>query len=44
MKTRNIVKQVMGKTNKSGSFLPLKLAINKNDVASETGTANEFIN
>ena len=41
-KTWNIMKEVMGKTNKSGSRLPTKLAINKIDVTSEIGVANEF--
>ena len=43
-KTWNAVKQVIGKTNKSGSWSTSQTAINKNYVASETGTANEFIN
>ena len=41
-KTWNIMKEVIGKTNKSGSRLPTKLVINKNDVTSEIGIANEF--
>ena len=36
------MKEVIGKTNKSGSGLPTKLIINKNDVTSEIGIANEF--
>ena len=36
------MKEVLEKTNKSGSRLATKLVINKNDVASETGIANEF--
>ena len=38
----NITKEVIGKTNKPGSRLPTKLVINKNDVTSEIGIANEF--
>ena len=38
------MKEVIGKTNKSGSRLPIKLLINKNDVTSEIGIANEFNN
>ena len=41
-KTWNIVKEVIGKTNKSGSRLPIKPVINKNDVTTEIGVANEF--
>ena len=41
-KTWNIMKEVIGKTNKSGSRLLTKLLINKNDVTSEIGIANEF--
>ena len=41
-KTQNIMKEVIDKTNKSGSRLPTKLVINKNDVTSEIGIANEF--
>ena len=40
-KTWNIVKEVISKTNKSGSRLPTKLVINKNDVTSKIGIANE---
>ena len=36
------MKEVIRKTNKSGSRLPTKFVINKNDVTSETGIANEF--
>ena len=36
------MKQVIGKTNKSGSRLPTKLVINKNEVTSETGMSNQF--
>ena len=36
------MKEVIGKTNKSGSRLPTKLVINKSDVTSEIGIANEF--
>ena len=36
------MKEVIGKTNKSGSRLSTKLAINKNDLTSEIGIANEF--
>ena len=36
------MKEVIGKTNKSGSRLPIKLLINKNDMTSEIGIANEF--
>ena len=36
------MKEVIGKTNKSRSRLPTKLVINKNDVTSESGIANEF--
>ena len=36
------MKEVIGKANKSGSRLPTKLAICKNDVTSEIGIANEF--
>ena len=36
------MKEIIGKTNKSGSRLPTKLVINKSDVTSETGIANEF--
>ena len=36
------MKEVIGKTNKSGSRLPTKLVIDKNDVTSEIGIANEF--
>ena len=36
------MKEVIGKTNKSGSRLPTKLVINKNDVTSEVCIANEF--
>ena len=36
------MKEVIGKTNKSGSRLPTKLVINKNDVTSEIGIAKEF--
>ena len=43
-KTWNITKEVIGKTNKTGSRLPTKLVINKNDVTSEIGIANEFNN
>ena len=43
-KSRNIMKEVIGKTNKSGSRLPIKLLINKNDVTSEIGIANEYNN
>ena len=39
--TWNIMKEVIGKTNKSGSRLPTKLVIKKNDVTSEIGIANE---
>ena len=35
------MKEVIGKRNKSGSRLPTKL-VNKNDVTSEIGIANEF--
>ena len=35
-------KEIIGKTNKSGSRLPTRLVINKNDVTSEIGIANEF--
>ena len=35
------MKEVIDKTNKSGSRLPTKLLINKNDVTSEIGIANE---
>ena len=38
----NIMKEVIGKTKKPGSRLPTKLVINKNDVTSEIGIANEF--
>ena len=41
-KTWNIIDQVIGKTNKSGSRPPTKLVINKNDVTSGIGIANEF--
>ena len=34
--------EVIGKTNKSGSHLPTKLVINKNDMTSEIGIANEL--
>ena len=38
------MKEVLGKTNKPGSYLPTKLVIKKkNDVTSEIGIANEFI-
>ena len=40
--TWNIMKKAIGKANKSGSRLPTKLAINKNDVTSEICIANEF--
>ena len=36
------MKEVIGKTNKTESRLPTKLVINKNDVTSEIGIANEF--
>ena len=36
------MKEVKSKTNKSGSRLPVKLVINKNDVTSEIDMANEF--
>ena len=36
------MKEVIGKTNKSGSHLPTILVINKNDVTSEIGLANDF--
>ena len=36
------MKEVKGKTNKSGSRLITKLVINNNDVTSEVGIANEF--
>ena len=36
------MKEVIGKTNKSGSRLPTKLVINKNDVTSEIDIAKEF--
>ena len=36
------MKEVIGKTNKSGSCLPTKLVINKNDATIETGIANDF--
>ena len=36
------MKEVIGKTNKSRSRLPTKLPINKNDVTSKIGIANEF--
>ena len=35
------MKEVIDKTNKSGSRLPTKLLINKNDATSEIGIANE---
>ena len=38
------MKEVIGKTNKSGSRLPTKLAITKNNVTSETGIAIDFNN
>ena len=41
-KTSNIMKEVIGKTNKPGSRLPTKLVINKNDVTSEISIANQF--
>ena len=41
-KAWNIMKEVIGKTNASGSRLPTKLVINKNDVKSEIGLANKF--
>ena len=41
-KTWNIMKDVLGKTNKPGSRLPAKLVIKKNDATSEIGIANEF--
>ena len=40
--TLNIMKEVTGKTNKSGSRLATKFVINKSDVTSEIGIANEF--
>ena len=36
------MKEVIGKTNKPRSRLPTKLVINKNDMTSEIGIANEF--
>ena len=36
------MREVIGKTNKSGSRLPTKLVINKNDVPSKIDIANEF--
>ena len=36
------MKEVISKTNKSGSCLPTKFVINENDVTSETGIANKF--
>ena len=36
------MKEVILKTKKSGSRLPTKLVISKNDVTSEIGIANEF--
>ena len=36
------MKEVIGKTNKSGSRLPTKLVIKKNDMTSEIDIANEF--
>ena len=44
MEPWNIMKEVIDKTNKSGSRLPTKLVINKNDVASEIGSATGFNN
>ena len=41
-KTWNIIEEVIGKTNNSGSRPPTKLVINKNDVTSGIGIANEF--
>ena len=41
-KTGNIIKEVIGKTNKSGSCLPTEIAIEKNDMRSESAAANEF--
>ena len=41
-KAWNIMKEVIGKTNTSGSRLPTKLVINKNDMTSEIGLANKF--
>ena len=41
-KTGNTIKEVIGKTSKSGYFLPTELAIEKNDMTSETAIANEF--
>ena len=42
-KTWNIMKEVLGKTNKPGSGLPTKLVIKKkNDGTSEISIANEF--
>ena len=38
------MKEVIGQTNKSESRLPSKLVINKNDVTSKIGIANEFNN
>ena len=36
------MKEVIGKTNKSGSRLPIKLIINKSDVTTEIGIVNEL--
>ena len=41
-KACNIIKEVIGKTNKSGSCLLSKLVINKIDVTSQNDIANEF--
>ena len=38
LKTRNVMKEVIGKTNKSWSHLTTKLVINQIDVKSEIGT------
>ena len=40
--TWNIIKELMGKTNKSGSRLPSKFVINKNGVTCEIGIATDF--
>ena len=41
-KTQNIFKEIINKTNKSGPHLANNIVINKNDLTSDIGVANEF--
>ena len=41
-KTHNIFKEIINKTNKSGPHLANNIVINKNDLTSDIGVANEF--